>query len=163
MNNHTAPPQAFSLVEVTLALGILSFAFVALFGLIPIGLVTFATAIDATVETQIVQRVTTVARQAKFSELEKLDRYPGKTEKGEEAADFFFDEQGNEIVADSAIAAKEYIYSAAFQLQDESSVPAAGGAQAVNPNLATVVLTIRRISAPNEARNANLLIANNGL
>lgn len=41
-----SPPRAFSLVEVTLALGIISFALVAVMGLIPTGLNTQRQAVD---------------------------------------------------------------------------------------------------------------------
>lgn len=38
MNTHRLGPAAFSLVEVTLALGVAAFALVAIFGLLPVGL-----------------------------------------------------------------------------------------------------------------------------
>src|SRR4051794_7542521 len=113
-----AQTAGFSLVETTLALGIVSFAFVGLLGLIPIGLNSFVKAMDATVEAQIVQRITTVARQAKFSELSKLDSNPGM-EKGEELPDFYFNEQGSEVVDPEAISANRYVYTAAVVLQEK--------------------------------------------
>lgn len=51
------PVRGFSLVEVVLALGICSFAMVAIFGMIPIGLSTFRDAMDTTAQSQIVQRL----------------------------------------------------------------------------------------------------------
>jgi uncharacterized protein (TIGR02598 family) len=94
--------EGFSLVETALALGILSFSFVGILGVIPMGLSTFATAINATVEAQVVQRVTTVARQTKFSQLAKLDANPGK-QNGEETPDFYFNEHGTQVVDAEAI------------------------------------------------------------
>ena len=47
--------DGFSLVEVTLAIGIIAFAFVALFGLLPMGMTTFRAAVDSTNDTSIMQ------------------------------------------------------------------------------------------------------------
>ena len=47
--------SGFSLVEVSLAIGIIAFAFVALFSLMPTGLTTFRSAIDTSNETWIMQ------------------------------------------------------------------------------------------------------------
>lgn len=49
--------SGFSLVEVVLALGICSFAMVAIVGMIPVGLSTFKDAMNTTVQSQIVQRI----------------------------------------------------------------------------------------------------------
>jgi uncharacterized protein (TIGR02598 family) len=62
------------LIEVVLAIGVLAFSFLVLFNMIPVGLGMMSSSIDATVGMQIVQRVTTLARQSKFSELGKLAR-----------------------------------------------------------------------------------------
>lgn len=48
---------AFSLVEVVLAVGVISFAFVAILGLLPAGLHQFRQAMDTSVGAQIAQRV----------------------------------------------------------------------------------------------------------
>jgi uncharacterized protein (TIGR02598 family) len=146
-----------------LALGIISFAFVGLLGLIPLGLDMFRSAVDATVEAQILQCVTTVARQGKFSQLQELDRNPGQLG-GTEAADFFFDEQGGEITDPEAIKSAQYIYSAAVLVKPVWAVPTAGpGGEEINPNVATVNIFIRRESAPRDVRLASIYIANNGL
>ena len=159
----SAHPRAagFSLVETALALGILSFAFIPLLAIIPAALTTFATAISTTVEAQVVQRVTTLARQTKFSELSKLDSHPGK-QNGEETPDFYFNEQGTEVVDAEAIAQFRYVYTAAIVLQPESGLPSKTGAQAINSNLVTLNIITKRISAPKERRTASIWIANNG-
>ena len=61
--------RAFSLVEVCLALGIVSFAFLSIMGLTFIGFSGFQKAIGTTMETQIAQRLATQLRQTDFSEL----------------------------------------------------------------------------------------------
>jgi len=60
---------AFSLVEVTLAIGIFGFAFTTIVGLIPVGLTTFRHAMDASVGSQICQRVINDAQQTDFDVL----------------------------------------------------------------------------------------------
>ena len=62
----------FSLIEVVLALGVVAFAFVALFGMLPVGLNAFNNSIDSTIESQIAESVMSQLRQAKFSQLYTL-------------------------------------------------------------------------------------------
>jgi uncharacterized protein (TIGR02598 family) len=61
--------QGFSLIEVTIALGVVSFALIALFGLLPTGLTTFRSSIDRSVCSQIAQNIISQARQTDFSSL----------------------------------------------------------------------------------------------
>ncbi len=76
----------FSLVEVTMAIGIVAFTFVAIFGLLPVGLGTFRSAMNASVQTQIVQRVVADAQQTDFDTL--LNK---PTENR------YFDDEGNDL------------------------------------------------------------------
>lgn len=57
MTYKTHPTAAFSLVEVTLALGVAAFALVAIFGLLPVGLNTNQASIDQTAATNIATRI----------------------------------------------------------------------------------------------------------
>ena len=154
-------PQAFSLIEVVLALGVLSFSFLVLFNMIPVGLGMMTNSIDTTVGSQIVQRITTIARQAKFTELSKLDRHPGTGSRGE-IADYFFDDQGVEMDA-ARVMAGNYVYTAAVVLLPQSSVPGAGGVQIPNPQIATINIIIKKNEGTEILRTVNALIANNGL
>lgn len=113
---------AFTLVEVVLALGVFSITFVTLFSMMPVGLDMMTSAGDSTVGMQIVQRVTTLARQAKFSELGNLDRNPGKDSTGEKP-DFFFDNEGVEVTDAVNINDIRVIYSAAVVLLAQTTVP----------------------------------------
>lgn len=143
----TCPHVAFgfSLVEVTLALGIVGFAFLALFGMLPIGLKTFEGAVDSTVESQIAQSVITTAHQSKFSELPSMH--------GQQQ---YFDEQGK---SGQNIGAANYVYRTRVTVSSQTSIPVS------NPNhkLATVLVAIEKISGPNQQRNFSALIADNGL
>lgn len=77
--------SAFSLVEVTLALGIVAFSLLTLVGLIPMGLTTFHKAVNASISSQIVQQVVTDMQQTDFSQL--TQSIPIR----------YFDDQGNEL------------------------------------------------------------------
>ena len=82
---HSNPPPAnpsfaqksshshgFSLVEVALALGIVAFAFVSLFGLLPAGLSTFRNAIDVSNETWIMQGLNSMIQVTEWSKINDL-------------------------------------------------------------------------------------------
>ena len=82
---HSAPPpvnpsfaqkprhsQGFSLVEVALALGIVAFAFVSLFGLLPTGLGVFRSAIDTSNETWIMQGLNSMVQVTEWSKIQDL-------------------------------------------------------------------------------------------
>ena len=74
---------AFSLVEVTLAIGIIAFAFVALFGLLPTGMQTFRTSVDATNDITMMQDMNAMVQVTAWKKVDEL--------KGDE---FYFDEEG---------------------------------------------------------------------
>ncbi len=79
--------SGFSLVEITLAIGIIAFAFVALFGLLPTGLNTFRGAIDSSNETWIMQDISSMIQVTDWSKVRDL---------GSDKSDtiYYFDEQG---------------------------------------------------------------------
>ena len=77
---------AFSLVEVTLAIGIIAFAFVSLFALVPTGLNTFRAAIDTSNETWIMQNMNSMVQTTDFAAVEKLGYNNGGTI-------YYFDEE----------------------------------------------------------------------
>lgn len=99
MSNAALPPKSdesgFSLVEITLAIGIIAFAFVALFGLLPSGLAVFRQSIDAANEMWIMQDLNTMIQVTDWSK----DSGSGKSKV--EALSFskggliyFYDEEG---------------------------------------------------------------------
>ena len=67
----TRPTSAhgFSLVEVALAIGVVAFAFLAIFSLLPVGMGVFREAMDTAVSAQIVQRVVGDATETEFEQL----------------------------------------------------------------------------------------------
>ena len=84
--------SGFTLIEVTLAIGIVAFAFVALFGLIPTGLTMFRNSIDTSISTQILQQVTDNAQQTDFDVL--VDQY---TTKDKPYLVHYYDDQATDL------------------------------------------------------------------
>src|SRR5215210_7746485 len=80
----------FSLVEISLAIGIIAFAFVGLIGLLPVGLTTFRDAIDTSNEARIVQSFTAKLLATEFEKIGDLSFDTGQPT-GEI---FYFDEEG---------------------------------------------------------------------
>ncbi len=142
----------FTLVEVTMAIGIISFAFVATIGLLPVGLSVSRQAIETTIQSQIVQQLTTQALQTDFSQLENLGN-PQKTEP------YYFDDQGK------ATGEAGSLYKATFQpVPLTTDLPAGVSTR----KLKTVTISIEntRGSAAQAAANAKkftILIPDNGL
>lgn len=85
--------SAFSLIEVTMAIGIVAFAFVSIMGMLPVALNAFNRSVDSTIETQIAQRLYANAQQVKFSEI------------GTMAGGSVFDGEGNLVGAGTTMPA----------------------------------------------------------
>jgi uncharacterized protein (TIGR02598 family) len=113
----------FSLVEVTVAIGVFGFAFVAILGLVPMGLNNFRQAMAASAGAQICQRVINDVQQTDFDTLtsNSLD-------------DRYFDEEGNEVAKTS-----KYIYQVKTVVSATTAVP---NAEAPFGSLATVLVQI---------------------
>ena len=104
---------AFSLVEIALALGIMAFALVSVFGLMPLGLTSFKKAMDTSVGSQIAQQITVEAQQSDFDTLV-----------GTQAASFarpvrYFDDQGTEGVKGQA----GMVYQANTRIVPSTAMP----------------------------------------
>lgn len=118
------PIRGFSLVEVTIAMGVVGFAFISLVALLPVGLQTFRRAIDTSVRSQIVQHVFNDALQTDFTTL---------TGSNAVFSDYFFDDQGNQVSQLTG-----FIYQARIVISGTTSLPSSP----VNTNLATVKIRI---------------------
>jgi uncharacterized protein (TIGR02598 family) len=77
----------FSLPEVAMAIGIIAIAFVALIGLLPVGLNTYRAAIDEANQTWIMQSMNSMVQTTDFAQIEELD-YKASNEI------YYFDEEG---------------------------------------------------------------------
>lgn len=119
--------SAFTLVECSLALGIMSFSLLSVVSLLPLGLQSFRKSIDISATSLIAQRVVSDAQQADFSSIVDptgLAEYPLR----------FFDEQGNEVNPDDP--AKVYDVKVAIRSSDV--LPGAGSI-----NLAALLIDSR--------------------
>jgi uncharacterized protein (TIGR02598 family) len=145
-----AASAAFSLIEVTLAIGIVAFAFVPLFGLLPTGMNAFRQSSNNTVTAQIAQRVMNDCQQSDFSELiTDANGNPISGITGCKAVRYF-DNQANELSA----AGTPAIYWVNTAITPATNLPAG----AVNANLATLIIQV----ASNPA-NQTLLSGTNSL
>ena len=70
-----AAHDAFSLIEVTLAIGVMAFALLAIFGLIPVGLGTFRNAKDTSITSQIEEKIFSEVKSMTFDNLTNSSRY----------------------------------------------------------------------------------------
>lgn len=132
----TSAPAAFSLIEVVLAIGIVSFAFVGMFALLPAGMTIFRQAIDNSIGSQIVQRIVNEAQQTDFP---ALTAAPITTR--------YFDDQGNEL---EPTAANNSLYTAEVSVLAQTPVPAPQGTTRPTASLATVTIKL----ANNPGHNA---------
>lgn len=133
--------RAFSLVEVVLAIGVISFCLLAVLGLMPVGLSTMRQAMDATIETQIVRQISGEALLTPFSQLGTT--FSNKT--------FYFDAEGIEETG----ASDKTRYSAVTSLTN-TAYPGSGDATGITNSISTLRLDL--VTAPNV--NAKLKTTN---
>lgn len=111
-------------MEVALAIGVIAFAFIAVFALLPVGLNTFRQSIDNSIGSQIVQRLFNEAQQTDFPVL--IATPPARR---------YFDDQGNELPGiENSIYTAEITVIAPTTLPNTSTPPTA--------SLATVVVKL---------------------
>ena len=138
----------FSLVEVTLALGIVGFAFVTLLGLVPSGLNIFRQSVDATVGSQIIQRISNDVQQADF------DTLPATAATGPVLS--YFDEQGGSVAKDSL----SRVYDVSVAISKPTALPD-GSNTAPGPTSSSLAQVWIRI-ANNPGKKTNPFTQTNG-
>ncbi len=121
---------AFTLVETVLAIGVVSFAMISILGLIPVGLTTFRSAINVSVESSIANALAGEAQRSDFSNLP------------DETSIYYFDEQGIRLdnVADSVFVAE---VTHPEPLVTGSSADESGSRPIVAPGIPAWSVTIR--------------------
>jgi len=129
-----AREAGFTLVEVVMALGIVAFGIIAVFGLLPAGLGIFRESIEATVSSQILQQILVEAQETDFDQLIK-DHTGNPISAGTtgKKAIRYFDDQGREQAS-----ATGAIYHVNTRIQPATDSP--GKAPFTNPDLATVTV-----------------------
>ena len=136
-------PAAFTLVEIALALGIMAFALVSVFGLLPLGMTSFRQAIDLSVGSQIAQKIIDEAQQADFNTLTGVGTVPTGSAAQVSKPLRYFDVQGSELFSNSASGLTGMVYVANTRVVTATAVPSTGSASGVNNgNLATVTVQV---------------------
>lgn len=143
--------SAFSLVEVTLALGIMGFSLVAIFGLLPFGLNIFRQTIDTTVQAQIAQEMTSVVQRTPFSQIIGLGTEANPTR-------YYFDDEGTRLNA----ASSRSVYTAMVFVPgtDATTLLAPMASNGALNNLTAVRIVIgRSVLMPDNAASGSVLPA----
>jgi uncharacterized protein (TIGR02598 family) len=102
--------EGFSLVEVTMAIGIIAFAFVALFGLLPSGLTTFRAAVDTTNDTSIMQDMNSMVQVTEWKKIDGLAQSKG-------GDIYYYDEEGRRTDTKSSPAKEEVTNRRLYQVK----------------------------------------------
>jgi len=155
--------SGFSLVEVVLAVGVVSFAFVAILGLLPAGMTQFRQAIDTTVCAQIAQRVIGDAQQTNYDELIDSAGMPPDPDDWDDFTfvapkiikpEFrYFDERGSEVIPSSASARANpsslspeekvaIVYHVLMRVMPQTRVPKTIGGTSGGQQVATVTVQV---------------------
>lgn len=129
--------SAFSLVEVTLAIGVMAFALLAIFGLLPTGMGVFRQALDTSVSSQIIQRVLNDARETDFAYLIQDASNQTITAPTGVKAVRYFDDQGNELSVPAGA-----IYQVNTRIMPQTTLPTTDPNALANTNLATVTVQV---------------------
>jgi uncharacterized protein (TIGR02598 family) len=150
--------SGFSLVEVSVAIGIVAFAFVALFALLPQGANTFRRTIEVGVCSQIAQKVIADLQQMDFDQLvSTTDTAVGMVSSfrwpfGTAGLTRFFDEAGNEVPVDRSVGLNpktlspqqraKISYWVNIRVVPRALMPAGGGGSRRCPDLAQVTVQV---------------------
>ena len=136
----------YSLVEVMVAVGIVSFGIIAMVSMMPSGLSTFRNSMDRSISSQIAQRIVNEARQTDFATLTNF------TDNSTTSYKYFTDE-GDE----TTIGAANQIYVARVDIVKQVSVP---GASIPNQNMAQVRVRIANRPRVTTALQGNATTSN---
>jgi len=145
----TAASQAFSLIEVTLAMGLLSFCLLTVMGLIPVGLTSLRRAVEQTVVSQIAQQLNGEILLTPYSQL--ATKYGGQ--------EICFDEAGGQV-ADLSKAR----YKAQMSLSNPI-YPGSTNAPTSTPivgSIQTVQLNIVKTSGEAQSNRYTIQVPNSG-
>jgi uncharacterized protein (TIGR02598 family) len=128
---HQKTAHAFSLVEVTLALGIVSVSLLSLLGLLPAGLGVLRESMDQTVHAQIVQRIAAGVASSDFDAIENET--------------LAFDQEG-QLLANTKDSAT--LYSVTIQ-ESAPSLPGLSDVEQMQDHLKRIRIGISRANIPN--------------
>jgi len=129
--------RGFSLVEIVLAIGIVSFAMVAILGLVPVGLNTYRDAMNFSVESAIAQRLAGDIQRTEFANQPATPSV------------FYFDDQGINAIEANAIFTADVIPPQSLF---------AGGILGANAPVRTVLIKIRNRTTPARTNSYSVII-----
>lgn len=145
--------SGFSLVEVVLALGIMSFALMGIVGLLPVGLNHFRKAVDLTVQAQIAQALTADMQRAPYADISNMAQ----------PSTYYYDEEGNSTTVDRKI------YTATTQVVMDSELNELlaptwmiGSSGKALSNVKAVRITITNVAFPANSQILTTYVANAG-
>ncbi|PTX99504.1 hypothetical protein DB346_16845 [Verrucomicrobia bacterium LW23] len=139
-----ASARGFSLVEVVIALGVISFALLALLAIVPLSLKTYQEASERTIQVAIVDQISARAQKTPFSQLSTLT-----------SQNLVYDRAGDEV----APASPEAFFSVKLSM-DGTAIPSSP--PVVSSNLVTLKVELSTIGKPGSTRTFNLHVANAG-
>jgi len=140
--NAASSRSGFSLIEVTIAIGIVGFAVLALVGTMGVGTRTLGSAVSYSMQAQITQNVMGSLKLSDFTML------TNNSPNGWNGANLYFDERGVSVTTPSLA-----IYTANITISNNVNG---------NTNLARATLSIFRNNNTNDTYTAATFIANNG-
>ena len=140
--------SGFSLIEVTIAIGIVGFAVLALVGTLGVGSRTLGSAVSYSMQAQITQNVMGSLKLSDFSVLTNT------SPNGWNEAKLYFDERGVSTTNTSLA-----IYTATVNITPSVTL---SGAASANTNLARATLSIVKNNNTNDTYTVATYIANNG-
>jgi uncharacterized protein (TIGR02598 family) len=140
--------SGFSLIEVTIAIGIVGFAVLALLGTLGVGTRTLGSAVSYSMQAQITQNVMGSLKLSDFTML------TNNSPNGWNGANLYFDERGVSITNASLA-----IYTATVNITPSVTNL---GAMNGNTNLARATLSIVKNNNTNDTYTVATFIANNG-
>jgi len=124
--SHLQQTPGFSLIEVTMAIGIFTFCLITIMGLIPVALKTSRASFDKNIETRMVQAVQANLIQKPYSTI----LINGS---------FIFDSEGSEITLPSSTEIRFRVF---YANQNTTSLPASQSAPKLTTSLVTISNTI---------------------
>lgn len=152
--NHCSS-AGFSLVEVVLAMGVISFAMISVIGLLPVGLSTFQRAMDQTVEGQIIQRINGEMMLTPFKQLSAS--YNGKTT--------YFDMEGQLLpnATDAKYKVETSLIGTTYPGSTNAVYPGASSpAEAVASNVQGIQVSIIKMPGATATNKFNIKVPNSG-
>ncbi len=142
----------FSLVEVTTAIGIVAFAFIALIGLLPSGLQVFRESIDSANEMWIMQNLNSMVQVTSWSKIEDLENVTFYFDEEGRLTDRVSPEEGGETsqeVKDRRIYAVKLLVSKPSRPGDPGSPAGSTAMNAYSENVVRVIAVIAPYLKPN--------------